>query len=139
MKYFLNSDTNQVHAFPNDGTQDEFITQTMILMDSEQIDRHLNHEKYLSEAEKYELYLKRMKPLERRQFKVAALEADFIDQLEDAIDSIQDKKLKRRISIEYNEADTLHRTSDVVAYMLFELLGFTEEQVNDFWTKAAAL
>ncbi|ENU92505.1 hypothetical protein F971_01487 [Acinetobacter vivianii] len=133
MKYFLNTDTKQVHAFPTDGTQDDFITSSMILMNSEQVDRHLNQEKYMSEEEKYELYLKRLKPLERRQFKLMLLKNGLLTPLEEAINSIEDSAQKMRIQIEYTDSDSFDRLSEAVIFMLFDLLSLTKNQVDQMW------
>ncbi|MGL4585512.1 MAG: hypothetical protein ACRCVQ_00325 [Acinetobacter ursingii] len=51
MKYFKKND-DSVWAFESDGSQDEFITHEFTAMTAEEIDRHLNPQKYFTDAEK---------------------------------------------------------------------------------------
>ncbi|WP_151724948.1 hypothetical protein [Acinetobacter ursingii] len=51
MKYFKKND-GSVWAFEEDGSQDEFITNEFTSMTAEEIDRHLNPHKYLTDEEK---------------------------------------------------------------------------------------
>ena len=53
MKYYkLN---NEVYAFELDGSQDDYITEDMVKMTDDEVDRHVNPEKYLSDIEKAQL------------------------------------------------------------------------------------
>ena len=88
--------------------------------------------------EKYQAYLQSLKPLTRRQFKLALLENGLLDQIENSISAIEDDQTRARIQIEYTEATEFHRTSDSVAYMC-QLLGLTDEQVDQMWESALAL
>ena len=136
MKYYkLN---NEVYAFEADGSQDSFITEDMIRMSSEEVDRHINPQKYKTPAELYDEYLKSLLPLSRRQFKLALLENNLLDVIETTINQIEDAKQKAIIQIEYTEATEFVRTSDSVKYMC-SLLGLTEEQVNQMWEQALTL
>lgn len=54
MKYFKKND-GSVWAFEEDGSQDEFITNEFTSMTAEEIDRHLNPQKYFTDAEKAEI------------------------------------------------------------------------------------
>lgn len=136
MKYFKKN--NEVWAFEDDGSQDDFITNDMIKMTPEEIDRHINPQNYLSDAEKREQYLASLKSLTRRQFKLALLENGLLDQIENSISAIEDDQTRARIQIEYSEATEFHRTSDSVAYMC-QLLGLTDEQVDQMWESALTL
>ena len=89
-------------------------------------------------AEKYQAYLQSLKPLTRRQFKLALLENGLLDQIENSISAIEDDQTRARIQIEYTEATEFHRTSDSVAYMC-QLLGLTGEQVDQMWEQALTL
>ena len=136
MKYYkLN---NEVYSFEEDGSQDDYITDDMVMMTEEEVDRHINPEKYYTEEQKYNIYLNSLRPLTRRQFKLALLENNLLTTIDTAISSIPDTLLKARIEIEYAEATEFVRTSDSVKYMC-SLLGLTEEQVNQMWEQALTL
>ena len=136
MKYYkLNSD---VYAFENDGSQDEYITQDMVRMTSSEVDKHLNPKKYMSDEQLYDIYVKSLKPLTRRQFKLALLENNLLEQVETLINSVEDATQRTRLQIEYSEATEFQRTSNSVKYMC-NLLGLTEEQVNQMWEQGLTL
>ena len=136
MKYYkLNSD---VYAFENDGSQDEYITQDMVRMTSSEVDKHLNPKKYMSDEQLYDIYVKSLKPLTRRQFKLALLENNLLEQVETLINSVEDATQRTRLQIEYSEATEFQRTSNRVKYMC-NLLGLTEEQVNKMWEQGLTL
>lgn len=136
MKYYkLN---NEVYAFESDGSQDEYITKYMTKMSDDEVDRHINPNKYLTASQQYQLYLQSLKPLSRKQFKLVLLDSGLLDDLELAISNIEDILEKRRIEIEYTESTEFVRTSESVKAM-FALINQTEEQINELWEKALAL
>ena len=136
MKYYkLNG---QVFAFEDDGSQDEYITEDMVRMTSSEVDKHLNPKNYMTDEQLYEIYVKSLRPLTRRQFRLALLDVGLLDDLEAAISNIEDTTEKRRIDIEYTESDKFARTSESVKTM-FTLINQTEEQINELWEKALAL
>ena len=136
MKYYkLNND---VYAFELDGSQDDYIKPDMVLMTDEEIDRHINPEKYLTQVDKYNNYLKSLPPLTRRQFKLALLANNLLDVIDNTIASIADPLVKAHITIEYTEATEFVRTSDSVKYVL-NILGLTEEQANTIWEQTLTL
>ncbi len=136
MKYFILN--GEVFAFENDGSQDEYITEDMVRMTSSEVDKHLNPKKYMTDEQLYNIYIKSLKPLTRRQFKLVLLENDLLDAVELAINNIEDKTTKTRMQIEYTEATEFQRTSDSVKYMC-NLLGLTEEQINTMWEQGLTL
>jgi len=136
MKYYKLE--NQVYAFEDDGSQDEYITQDMVRMTSSEVDKHLNPNKYMTDEQLYEIYVKSLRPLTRRQFRLALLDVGLLDDLETAISNIEDTAEKRRIDIEYTESDKFARTSEIVKTM-FTLINQTEDQINELWEKALAL
>lgn len=136
MKYYKLD--NNVYAFEDDGSQDDYIKPEMVLMTSEEVDKHINPEKYLSEEQKYNIYLNSLKPLTRRQFKLVLLENDLLDEVELAINSIEDKTTKTRMQIEYTEATEFKRNSESLLFMC-QLLNLSEEQINTMWEKALTL
>ena len=83
-------------------------------------------------------HVKSLRPLTRRQFRLALLDVGLLDDLEATISNIEDTAEKRRIEIEYTESDKFARTSEIVKTM-FTLINQTEEQINELWEKALAL
>ena len=136
MKYYKKD--NEVYAFEDDGSQDESITHDMIRMTSSEVDKHLNPKKYMTDEQLYEIYVKSLRPLTRRQFRLALLDVGLLDDLEATISNIEDTAEKRRIEIEYTESDKFARTSEIVKTM-FTLINQTEDQINELWEKALAL
>lgn len=136
MKYYKKD--SEVFAFESDGSQDDYITEDMVRMTPSEVDKHVNPTKYMSDAQLYEIYVNSLKPLTRRQFKLVLLENDLTSQVEQAIDNIQDLKEKNRMIIEYTEATEFQRTSDSMKYMC-NLLGLSEDQINQMWEQGLAL
>ena len=136
MKYYKKD--NEVYAFEDDGSQGEYITQDMVRMTSSEVDKHLNPKKYMTDEQLYEIYVKSLRPLTRRQFRLALLDVGLLDDLETAISNIEDTAEKRRIDIEYTESDKFARTSEIVKTM-FTLINQTEDQINELWERALAL
>lgn len=136
MKYYKLNDL--VYAFEDDGSQDDYITPHMLKMTDVEVDQHINPQNYLTEEQKYQLYLQTLKPLTRKQFKLVLLDSDLLDDLELAISNIENVLEKKRIEIEYTESTEFVRTSESVKTM-FALINQTEEQINELWEKALAL
>lgn len=136
MKYYKKG--SEVFAFENDGSQDEYITQDMVRMTSSEVDKHLNPKKYMTDEQLYEIYVKSLKPLTRRQFRLALLDVGLLDDLEATISNIEDTAEKRRIEIEYTESDKFARTSESVKTM-FTLINQTEDQINELWEQGLTL
>ena len=123
MKYYkLNG---QVFAFEDDGSQDEYITEDMVRMTSSEVDKHLNPKKYMTDEQLYEIYVKSLRPLTRRQFRLALLDVGLLDDLETAISNIEDTTEKKRIEIEYTESTKFVRTSEIVK-TIFALINQTD-------------
>ena len=136
MKYFKLND--EVYAFETDGSQDAYIQQNMIQMSSDEIDRHINPDKYLTEQQKQDKITSSLYPITRKQFKLALLDKELLDKLEDSMLNINDTTTKRRVQIEYTESTEFVRTSEVIKTM-FTLLNKTEEEINSFWQYALTL
>ncbi|ARG37144.1 hypothetical protein [Acinetobacter baumannii] len=128
MKYFRNTKTSEVFALEDD----------LIEMTAEEVDRHLNPQNYLSDEEKEQLRLAEFKPLTRRQFKLALLQYQLLEKVEQAIADIEDPALKTRVQIEYNESEKFERTNDSVKYML-PLLNISNDEIDEMWRYAQAL
>lgn len=137
MKYFKNP-TGEVYAFEADGSQDDLITDEFVAMTTDEIDRHLNPQNYLSDEEKEQLRLAQFQSLTRRQFKLALLENNLLETIEQTINTIEDPTLKTRIQIEYNESERFERSNQSVQYML-GFLNLTAKQVDEMWFYASTL
>lgn len=92
----------------------------------------------LTPAQKYEQYLKSLRPLTRRQFKLVLLKNGMLNNIDTAIASIEDAEQKALVEIEYIESMQFERLSDSVAYMC-QLLNLTDEQVNQMWEQGLEL
>ena len=136
MKYYKKD--NDVFAFESDGSQDDYITEDMVMMTDLEVDKHLNPKKYMSDEQLYDIYVKSLKPLTRRQFKLVLLENNLLEQVETLINSVEDTTQRTRLQIEYSEATEFQRTSNSVKYMC-NLLGLTEEQINQMWEQGLTL
>ena len=121
-----------------DDDQLDLVHDDMVMMTADEIDKHVNPEKYLTEVDKYNKYLKSLPPLTRRQFKLALLANNLLDVIDNTIASIADPLVKAHITIEYTESTEFVRTSDSVKYML-NILDLTEEQANTIWEQALTL
>ena len=128
MRYYKVND--EVFAFSED--QLDLIKPNMVQMSYEEVDRHINPLNYLTQEEKYKKYLTSLKPLTRRQFKLALLNEGLLNQVETIINNMEDTTERARMQIEYTEANEFHRTSEAVLTMI-TLLGLNEDQVNTMW------
>lgn len=124
MKYYkLN---NVVYAFESDGSQDDLITKDMIKMSDDEVDRHVNPEKYLSDIEKAQLSRERMLRLTPIEFDIKLVDAGLYDQVQELIQS--DIKLK----ISYTRATFFSRTDPFIDQARIAL-NLTDEQVDSIW------
>ena len=124
MKYYkLN---NEVYAFEANGSQDDYITEDMVKMTDDEVDRHVNPEKYLSDIEKAKLNRERMPNLTPIEFDVKLVDAGLYDQVQELIQS--DIKLK----IAYTRATFFSRTDPFIEQARIAL-GLTDEQVDMIW------
>lgn len=128
MKYFKSQNSGEVFAFEDD----------LIEMTDEEVDRHLNPQNYLTDEEIEQLRLAEFTALTRRQFKLALLQNNLLETVEQSIAAIEDTTLKTRIEIEYNESEKFERSNDSVQYML-SILNLTDEQVDEMWRYAMTL
>lgn len=138
MKYYRNITTNLIHGFESDGSQDELITDEFKPLTKAEKERLLNPQKFLTVEEKRDIFLSTLKPLTRRQFKLALLENDLLDRVESTIDTIPDSLLRKRLQIEYTESDEFQRQSESVIAMC-NLLELKEEEVDSLWQQAMTL
>ena len=124
MKYYkLNSD---VYAFEADGSQDDYITEDMVKMTDDEVDRHVNPEKYLSDIEKAQLKRQNMPNLTPIEFDIKLVDVRLYDQVQELIQS--DIKLR----IAYTRATFFSRTDPFVDQARIAL-NLTDEQVDTIW------
>ena len=124
MKYYKKGE--QVFAFESDGSQDDLIRQDMVQMSANEIDRHINPEKYLSDIEKAQLNRERMPQLTPIEFDIKLVDAGLYDQVQELIAS--DIKLK----IAYTRATFFSRTDPFIDQARIAL-NLTDEQVDVIW------
>ena len=124
MKYYKLNDV--VYAFELDGSQDDYITDGMVMMTDEEVDRHINPEKYLSDSERLQLARKRMSKLTPIEFDIKLVDAGLYDQVQELIQS--DVKLK----IAYTRATFFSRTDPFIDQARIAL-NLTDEQVDMIW------
>lgn len=124
MKYYKLNDT--VYAFELDGSQDDYITEEMQLMTEEEVDKHINPEKYLSDIEKAQLKRERMPTHTPIEFDIRLVDAGLYDQVQSLIQS--DTKLR----IAYTRATFFSRTDPFIDQARIAL-GLTNEQVDAMW------
>ena len=125
MKYYKKG--SEVYAFEIDGNQDDCITDDMVKMTDDEVDRHINPEKYLSDSERLELARKRMPNLTPLEFDLLLDKHNLYDAVQDLIRS------NRTLSIAYNRATFFSRTDPFIDQARIAL-GLTDEQVDEMWT-----
>ena len=124
MKYYkLN---NVVYAFEFDGRQDSFITDQMVKMTDDEVDRHINPEKYLSDSERLQLDRERMPTLTPIEFDIQLRDAGLYDAVQDLI------KDNFEMRIAYNRATFFSRTDPFIDQARIAL-NLTDEQVDTIW------
>ena len=124
MKYYKKGE--QVFAFESDGSQDDLIRQDMVQMSANEIDRHINPEKYLSDIEKAQLNRERMPSLTPIEFDIKLNNAGLYDAVQDLI------KDNFEMRIAYNRATFFSRTDPFIDQARIAL-GLTDEQVDMIW------
>ena len=130
MKYYkLN---NEVYAFEADGSQDDYITEHMVKMSDDEVDRHVNPEKYLSDEEKAQLNRERMPTLTPIEFDIKLNNAGLYDTVQGLI------KDNFEMRIAYNRATFFSRTDPFIDQARIAL-GLTDEQVDMIWEQAITL
>ena len=115
-----------VFEFESDGSQDDYITEDMVKMTDDEVDRHVNPEKYLSDIEKAQLKRERMPTLTPIEFDIKLNNAGLYDAVQDLI------KDNFELRIAYNRATFFSRTDPFIDQARIAL-GLTPEQVDAIW------
>jgi hypothetical protein len=126
MKYYKLND--KVYAFELDGSQDDFITEQMVRMTDDEVDRHINPEKYMSTEEKLRLARECMPALTPIEFDIKLVDVGLYEQVQELIAS--DIKLK----IAYTRATFFSRTDPFIEQARIAL-GLTDAQVDTIWVQ----
>ena len=120
MKYYKLE--NQVYAFEADGSQDEYITEDMVRMTSSEVDKHVNPKKYMTDEQLYDIYIKSLRPLTRRQFKLVLLDNDLLGGL----------KLRKQLEQEaFKMVRNLNGTKELPAQTLKSFLNGKSQKFNE--------
>lgn len=124
MKYYkLNS---EVYAFELDGSQDEYITEDMLEMTEEEIDRHIHPEKYYTEEQKYAIKIATFPTLSPAQFELRLLKAGLRQQVLDYVATSEE------LQIVFNRATYFSRT-DPFLLEAMQALNLSNAQVDAIW------
>ena len=124
MKYYKLNDV--VYAFESDGSQDNLIKKAMVKMTDDEVDRHINPEKYLSDIEKAQLNRERMPTLTPIKFDIKLNNAGLYDAVQELI------KDNFEMRVAYNRATFFSRTDPFVDQARIAL-NLTDEQVDMIW------
>ena len=124
-KYYLKNEKD-VYAFEANGSQDLYITNDMVKMTDDEVDRHINPEKYLSDSERLQLARERMRKLTPIEFDIKLNNAGLYDAVQELIkDSFE-------LRIAYNRATFFSRTDPFIDQARIAL-NLTNEQVDEMW------
>ena len=127
MQKYIKNDLSEIRHFEGDVNVSDWIDLNEYrLMTEEEIDRHENPEKYLSDEEKAKLARERMPTLTPIEFDIKLVDAGLYDQVQALIAS--DIKLK----IAYNRATFFSRTDPFIDQARIAL-NLTDERVDEIW------
>ena len=127
MQKYIKTDLSETRYFDNGVNVGDWIDLGEYrLMTDEEIDRHENPEKYLSDEEKFLIYRQNMPTLTPIEFDIKLIDAGLYDQVQSLIQS--DVKLK----IAYTRATFFSRTDPFIEQARIAL-GLTDEQVDMIW------
>ena len=121
-----------IYEFESDGSQDYLITVEHIAMTDDEIDRHVNPQKYMSAEEKRKEYLLSIQPLTRRQFKLILLKHDLLDKVSEGLVKIEDKTLRMQAQIEFEDSTMFERLNPTLL-LLYKAMGISESKLDSMW------
>ena len=128
MQKYIKNDLSEIRYFDGDVSVSDYIDLNQYrLMTEDEVDRHENPEKHLSDEEKAQLNRERMPTLTPIEFDTKLVDAGLYDQVQELIQS--DVKLK----IAYTRAIFFSRTDPFIDQAQIAL-GLTDEQVDEMWT-----
>ena len=127
MQKYIKNDLTEIRYFEDDISVSDWINLNEYrLMLEDEIDKHENPEKYLSDEERSQLARESMPNLTPIEFDIKVVDAGLYDQVQELIQS--DIKLK----IAYTRATFFSRTDPFVDQARIAL-NLTDEQVDTMW------
>ena len=128
MQKYIKNDLSEIRYFDGDVSVSDYIDLNQYrLMTDDEIDRHENPEKYLSDEEKAQLNREIMPTLTPIEFDIKLNNAGLYDTVQELI------KDNFELRIAYNRATFFSRT-DAFIDQARVALGLTDEQVDEMWT-----
>ena len=104
MKYFKKID-DSVWAFEEDGSQDEFITNEFTSMTAEEIDRHLNPQKYFTDAEKAAIAVQQKMIHAQSEYDRVSIEITRLnDAIEDEDGDLEELNTDKAVLVDYRKS-----------------------------------
>lgn len=127
MKKYIKTDLSEIRYFEDDVNVSDWIDLNEYrLMTDEEIDRHENPEKYLSDEEKAQIKRESMPTLTPIQFDIKLNSAGLYDAVQELI------KYNFELRIAYTRATFFSRTDPFVDQARIAL-NLTDEQVDEMW------
>ena len=127
VKKYIKKDLSEIRYFEDDVNVEYWIDLNEFrLMTDDEIDKHENREKYLSDGEKAQLNRERMPTLTPIEFDIKLNNAGLYDAVQELI------KDKFELRIAYNRATFFSRTSTFIDQARLAL-GLTDEQIDAIW------
>lgn len=126
MNKYINDQTLEVAYIPKTEIVEDYLPSGFRLMTDEEIDRHENPDKYLSDIEKAQLNRERMPNLTPIEFDIKLNGAGLYDAVQDLI------KGNFNLRIAYTRATFFSRTDPFIDQTRIAL-GLTDEQVDEMW------
>lgn len=128
MQKYIKTDLLEIRYYEDDVIVSDWINLSEYrLMTDEEIDRHENPEKYLSDEEKAQLNRAQMPALTPTQFDIKLNNAGLYDAVQDLI------KDNFELRIAYTRATYFSRTDPFIDQARIAL-NLTDEQVDEMWT-----
>lgn len=129
-----------LHQSNIDAAESEEELRTLIaIMTEEQTDHKSRPWGYLFNPEEYDMYLKGLRPLTRRQFRLALIMNGFdLEEVKQLILMIPDPMARQVALVEWEDSSTFERQNASLIAMV-GILGLTEEQTNMMWEQAMTL
>jgi hypothetical protein len=130
MQKYIKNDLSEIRYFEDDVKVKDWIDlKEYRLMTSKEVHKHENPYDYLTEIQKRDLYLKSLKPLTRRQFKLALVKSGLnLSEIESKINELDNQELL----IEWEDATEFERLNPSLLLMC-EVLELNESKVDELW------
>ena len=128
MQKYIKNDLSEIRYFEDDVNVSDWIDLGEYrLMTDDEIDKHENPEKYLSDEEKADLNRQNMPTLSPIEFDIKLVNVGLYDQVQELIQS--DIKLR----IAYTRSTFFSRVDPFIEQARIAL-GLTDEQIDEMWT-----